>query len=169
MSTRTYNFQSRPETGNNSHSRASATDRGHLRPLTGMTHDQGIIQELSPALSEETLAVLYSDIAVSRPPSPRKETRVEIAQGTGNCRLDSEIGVDNNNNPMPKIIETTSSNEGDTPELDGDETPWTMVKHRRAHSMSSLERARALAKRIAAQRNHSPMNKYRPLRRPHHH
>ena len=148
MSTRTYNFQSRPETGNKSHSRASATDRGHLHPLTGTTHDQGIIWELSPALSEETLAVLYSDIAVSRPSSPRKETHVEIAQGTGNCHLDSEIGGDNNNNnPMPKIIETTSSNEGDTPELDGDETPWTMVKHRLARSMSSLERARALSKK----------------------
>ena len=147
MSTRTYNFRSRTETGNSSHSRVPAANESNPRPLTGTTRDQGVAPGLSPAPSEEPMTALYSDIAASRPPSPRKETRVEIAQETGNSRLDSEIGVDNNNNPIPKIIETTSSNEGDTPELDGDETPWTTVKRRRARSMSSLERARALSKK----------------------
>ena len=62
MSTRTYNFHSHTETGNNNHSRMPATTKGHLRPLTGMTHDQGDTQELSQAPSEEPLTALYSDV-----------------------------------------------------------------------------------------------------------
>ena len=147
MSTRTYNFRSRTETSNNNHPRVPATNESQHRPSTGIARDQEVVPGLSPAPSEEPTAALYSDIVASRPPSPRKETRVEIAQEASDNRLDSEIGVDSNNNPILKIIETTSSNEGDTPELDGDETPWTTVKRRRAHSMSSLERARVLSKK----------------------
>ena len=147
MSTRTYNFRSRTETGNNNHSRMPATTEGHLRPLTGTTRDQGITRESSLAPSEEPLTALYSDVAASRPPSPRRESRVEIAQNTSSNRLDSEIRVNENNNPIPKIVETASFNEENTPEPDGDEAPWTTVTHRRARSLSSLESTRALSKR----------------------
>ena len=147
MSTRTYNFRSRTETGNYNHSRMPATTEGHLRPLTGTTRDQGNTRESSLAPSEEPLTALYSDVAASRPPSPRRENRVEIAQNTSSNSLDSEIRVDENNNPVPKIIETTSVNEENTPELDGDEALWTTVKHRRARSLSSLESTRALSKK----------------------
>ena len=82
-----------------------------------------IRRNLSQAPSEEPWTALYSDVEASRPPSPRWERCVEVAQETGSNRLNSEIQVDENNNPIPKIIETTFINEGDTPEIDVEEEP----------------------------------------------
>ena len=69
------------------------------------------------------MTALYSDVVASRPPSPRRERCVEVAQETGSNHLNSEIRVDENNNPIPKIIESTSVNKGDTPEIDVKEEP----------------------------------------------
>lgn len=84
---------------------------------------------------------LYSDIVASRPPSPRKENEKEAPE-TGSVKNDLlDCGVLIGNSTSPNKVDTTSLEEGETPEIEEDKSNWTTVRGRHAQSLSSLNSA----------------------------
>ena len=92
---------------------------------------------------------LYSDIAASRPPSPRKEMSTSPAEPVDHPseEVDSEgvFGYSkteanaNKKNAHDKKKNTTSSDENE-PSRELEEQPWTPVRRRRAQSLDSVPR-----------------------------
>ena len=139
MSTRTYNFRTRTETGGLAPSRMPVTIMERPQLLASRTRDPPP-HISSSAHDTDSPPALYSHVVVSRPPSPRKETEASAAQSTASNPIGSgeTVAV----SPVPEIIDTTSSSEDEPPEIKENIMPWTTVKRRRARSLGSLSEGR---------------------------
>ena len=116
---------------------------------------QGPTTNISGSVANTDQATaLYSDIAASRPPSPRREKGAEtvMAQDAENDRLGGVVRVESNT--TSNLFDTNSSYEGEHHERDENDSPWTTVtrKNRRARSLSSLDKARAQGQRTGSLR-----------------
>ena len=145
MTTRTYNFRTRAETGTAVQSRASDVSGSHRRSRVVISRD---LPPHIPSLvaDAEPNAALYSDIVASRPPSPRKEVDAVLARDVASDHSEGGM-LEESNSPVPKRIET-SYDEDEAPDFGENESrsSWTTVKRRRARSLSSLDLARSIRK-----------------------
>ena len=148
MSTRTYNLRTWIDTGIANQSQIRNNPFTPLHSPTLPTHDiPPHIWDSVPDTGRTT--ALYSDVVVSRPPSPQKETssvtavhsverpdaeRLSVSQ----LRLEDTAHTYGSWN-IEIVGQYTSSEETISPQDQGD-TQWTMVKHRRACSLGSIER-----------------------------
>ncbi|KAF8804895.1 hypothetical protein BYT27DRAFT_7243553 [Phlegmacium glaucopus] len=142
MSARTYNLRARTGIANQS-SQAPAKPPSRHPGTSASKATTGS----RPAA--DAARALYSDVAASRPPSPREEILVvpsgDPETGASGAeeihRSVNEIPVVHNissNNDLDRVTSSDSSNLPEGPE----DTPWTTVRRRRAHSLGSLDRAR---------------------------
>jgi hypothetical protein len=136
MTSRAYNLRVRTETGAATRPRVEVVPDGRPNQSAALTRDRLDVPVL--VSNTESTPPLYSDVAASRPPSPRKEPEAIMARDTTSSRSESGALVDNNGT-LPRLIETTSSFEGDAPEPEEDGGQWTTIRRRRAQSMSSLD------------------------------
>ena len=136
MSSRAYNFRVRNEAGRTNQPRITVVASGRHNPPVAPTEDR--LDVPVTAQNTEPTIPLYSDVAASRPPSPRKESEADKARETTSSRSEG-VAMMNSNNTLPKLLETTSSYEGETPEREEDDGQWTTVRRRRARSLSSLD------------------------------
>ena len=141
---RAYNFRTRTEVvGATAQSRIPVTSTG--RPRGSIVEEQPLPPYVpSPTRDTELAVPLYSDVAASRPPSPRKENRTEpaMARVPDSSPLESEVLVEKPT--VPDVDKTPSSTEEPTPEINESENQWTTVRRRRARSLSSLDKAEYL-------------------------
>ena len=147
---RTYNFRTRTEVGD---TQSRIPTANVSRPRETSIREQALPPyALSPASDTEPAVLLYSDVAASRPPSPRKENRTEPAMARGNedTPLESDVFIENPT--VPNVVVTTPLNDENTPETDENESQWTTVKRRRAQSLSSLDKASYLNKKAGEAR-----------------
>ena len=146
MSTRTYNLRTRTDTAASAQPRMSFASGDRPRQPSVLARD---VPPHLPSMTQRTEPgiALYSDIAASRPPSPRRETEAIVARDNVSNHLESGVVVENNN--TPKMVDTTTSFEGESPELESNEpeAPWTTVQRRRARSLSSLDRNQTIRKK----------------------
>jgi hypothetical protein len=84
-------------------------------------------------------------VVASRPPSPREETEAPVEPDI--IRELSEGVTAVQNNVVPSYGDSLLSYEGEMPNLEKEE-PWTTVRRRRAHSLSSLDKARNMRRKV---------------------
>ncbi|KAF8814448.1 hypothetical protein BYT27DRAFT_7265826 [Phlegmacium glaucopus] len=113
MSTRTYNLRAR--TGVATRSSPARTIPPSTRPLESSNNELTSHDlGVNPTTNATTAPRMYSDVVASRSPSPQRETAV--------VPLEHPVGVVN--------------------DLEEEDSPWTTVKRRRAHSPGSTKRTR---------------------------
>ena len=131
MSSRMYNLQPRQGTD-------TPAQSGNLASASHSPHRDVLPHAPIMAFETDRTTALYSDVVASRPPSPRKETKVLT---TSNAKR----YLSNRNTPSEGVIipqnegtGSISSYENDTPGLDRDNGMWTTVRRRHACSLDSL-------------------------------
>ena len=144
MSTRMYNFRSRTDNGGIPPSRVPTTVVPLPPALADGTRDPPPHMP-SSARNTGSPPLLYSEVVRSRTPSPRRETEVPVGQGLVSNPTGSGDTVEVS--PVPNVVDTTSSEEDEPPEIEENIVPWTTVERRRARSLDSPSEERSSARK----------------------
>ena len=134
MSSRTYNLRTHQETGALLRYIIPAPVSSHSHVSTELTRDAP--PHLSSlVLDSDSPQALYSDVVASRPPSPRRETKAQVAPSMSSYPISGgELvqslapGINNN---------CTSSEEDEPPIVKEKFSEWMTVNCRRARSLGS--------------------------------
>ena len=148
MSTRTYPLRTRTDAGVAAQLRVST--KVVPLPVQGNTSIQDPALHLAGSIdTTDTVSALYSDIAVSRPPSPRREipipsmTRLvppNVVKVEPLRLLKDGTSINNSNNKNKKVDKLPTLSEMSMPSESEEGTSWTTVWHRHAQSLGSMDK-----------------------------
>ena len=143
--TRTYHLRARTDAGLATQPRVSARPVSPQAASTTATvtlNRNPAPQPVRSFVITDAVQPLYSDVAASRPPSPRREMAIPPVEPRDSGREHSQpqnvaTVIHSNEDNLEKDSRTVS--EENVPSPRQENTTWTTVRRRRARSLSSLE------------------------------